>query len=60
MSVADATPRCAKNAITPLGRTRIAQQLLRAADGSFKGDHLLREPLDHLQVEGFEISDSNG
>jgi hypothetical protein len=34
---------------------RIAQRLLEPLVVRFEGDHLLREPLDHLQVEGFEI-----
>ncbi len=34
---------------------RVAQRLLDPLLVRFEGDHLLREPLEHLRAEGFEI-----
>ena len=34
---------------------RAGQHLLEPINVRFEGDHLLREPLDHLRAEGFEI-----
>jgi ubiquinone/menaquinone biosynthesis C-methylase UbiE len=40
---------------SPNRAIRFGQQLLEPLAVRFEGDHLLREPLDHLQAEGFEI-----
>ena len=40
---------------SPVLPIRVAERLLEPLMLRFKGDHLLREPLDHLRVEGFEI-----
>ncbi|MGH8309323.1 MAG: class I SAM-dependent methyltransferase [Steroidobacteraceae bacterium] len=34
---------------------RAGQRLLEPINARFEGDHLLREPLEHLRIEGFEI-----
>lgn len=34
---------------------RVGQRLLEPLMLRFEGDHLLREPLEHLQAEGFEV-----
>ena len=40
---------------SPLKPIRVAERLLEPLLLRFAGDHLLREPLDHLRAEGFEI-----
>ena len=40
---------------SPVLPIRVAERLLEPLMLRFEGDHLLREPLDHLRVEGFEI-----
>jgi hypothetical protein len=40
---------------SPLMPVRLGQRLLDPLAIRFQADHLLREPLDHLQAEGFEI-----
>lgn len=40
---------------SPNRAIRLAQQLLEPLAVRFEGDHLLREPLDHLRAEGFKI-----
>jgi ubiquinone/menaquinone biosynthesis C-methylase UbiE len=40
---------------SPNPAIRLAQRLLDPLTVRFEGDHLLREPLDHLHAEGFEI-----
>ena len=38
-----------------LAAVRTVQRILDFFTVRFEGDHLLREPLDHLQAAGFEI-----
>ena len=40
---------------SPLLPVRMGQRLLDPLFVRFEGDHLLREPLEHLRTEGFEI-----
>lgn len=40
---------------SPLPVTRTVQRLIDPLMVRFKGDHVVREPLDHLQSEGFVI-----
>jgi ubiquinone/menaquinone biosynthesis C-methylase UbiE len=40
---------------SPLLPVRLAQRLLDPLAVRFEADHLLREPLDHLRAEGFEV-----
>jgi ubiquinone/menaquinone biosynthesis C-methylase UbiE len=40
---------------SPNPAVRLGQRLLDPLAVRFEGDHLLREPLDHLRAEGFEI-----
>ena len=40
---------------SPRGAVRIAQRILDPLSVRFEGDHLLRDPLDYLEAEGFEI-----
>ena len=40
---------------SPLLPIRFGQRLLEPLAVRFEADHLLREPLDHLQAEGFEV-----
>jgi ubiquinone/menaquinone biosynthesis C-methylase UbiE len=40
---------------SPVRSVRAAERLLEPIMLRFEHDHLLREPLDHLQAEGFEI-----
>src|SRR6266542_4358971 len=40
---------------SPLLPIRVAERLLEPLMLRFEADHLLREPLDHLHAEGFEI-----
>jgi ubiquinone/menaquinone biosynthesis C-methylase UbiE len=40
---------------SPLLPVRLGQRLLDPLAVRFQADHLLREPLEHLQAEGFEV-----
>lgn len=40
---------------SPLLPVRLGQRLLEPLAVRFEADHLLREPLEHLRVEGFEV-----
>jgi ubiquinone/menaquinone biosynthesis C-methylase UbiE len=40
---------------SPNAATRLGQRLLEPLMLRFEGDHLLREPLEHLRAEGFEV-----
>jgi ubiquinone/menaquinone biosynthesis C-methylase UbiE len=40
---------------SPNAAVRLGQRLLDPLTVRFGGDHLLREPLDHLRAEGFEV-----
>ena len=40
---------------SPVPTVRLGQRLLEPLMLRFEGDHLLREPLEHLRAEGFEI-----
>jgi ubiquinone/menaquinone biosynthesis C-methylase UbiE len=40
---------------SPVGTIRLGQRLLAPLALRFEGDHLLREPLEHLRAEGFEL-----
>lgn len=40
---------------SPLRSVRAVQRLLEPIANRFSGDHLLREPLDHLRAEAFEV-----
>ena len=40
---------------SPLPPIRVAERLFEPLMLRFEGDHLLREPLEHLRAEGFEI-----
>jgi ubiquinone/menaquinone biosynthesis C-methylase UbiE len=40
---------------SPLLAVRLGQRLLEPLAVRFEADHLLREPLEHLRAEGFEI-----
>lgn len=40
---------------SPLRRVRVVQRLLEPLTVRFEGDHLLRDPLDYLAEEGFEV-----
>jgi ubiquinone/menaquinone biosynthesis C-methylase UbiE len=40
---------------SPLLPIRVAQRLLEPLAVRFEADHLLREPLEHLRAEGFEV-----
>jgi ubiquinone/menaquinone biosynthesis C-methylase UbiE len=40
---------------SPVGPVRAVQRLLEPLAVRFEADHLLREPLDYLKAEGFEI-----
>jgi ubiquinone/menaquinone biosynthesis C-methylase UbiE len=42
---------------SPSRPVRAVQRLLDPLMVRFEGDHLLRDPLDHLSAEGFEIED---
>jgi SAM-dependent methyltransferase len=42
---------------SPKRVVRTAQRLLEPLAHWLGGDHLLREPLDHMQAEGFEIDE---
>ena len=39
----------------PVLPIRVVDRLLEPLMLRFEGDHLLREPLDHLRAEGFDI-----
>jgi ubiquinone/menaquinone biosynthesis C-methylase UbiE len=40
---------------SPLLPVRLVQRLLEPLAARFQADHLLREPLEHLRAEGFEV-----
>jgi len=40
---------------SPVLPIRLAERLLEPLMLRFEGDHLRREPLDHLRAEGFDI-----
>lgn len=40
---------------SPRGVIRAVQRLLDPLAVRFEGDHIAREPLDHLRAEGFEV-----
>jgi SAM-dependent methyltransferase len=40
---------------SPLLPIRLGQRLLEPLAVRFEADHLLREPLEHLRAEGFEV-----
>jgi ubiquinone/menaquinone biosynthesis C-methylase UbiE len=40
---------------SPLLLVRLGQRLLEPLAVRFEADHLLREPLEHLRAEGFEV-----
>lgn len=40
---------------SPVRAVRLGQRLLEPMTLRFEGDHLLREPLEHLRAEGFEV-----
>ena len=40
---------------SPVLPIRVVERLLEPLMLRFEGDHLLREPLDHLRAEGFDI-----
>ena len=40
---------------SPIRRVRVVQRMLDPLTVKFEGDHLAREPLGHLQREGFDI-----
>ena len=40
---------------SPLAAVRLAQRLLEPLAVRFQADHLLREPLEHVRAEGFEV-----
>ena len=40
---------------SPVEAIRAGQRLLEPLAVRFEGDHLLRDPLDHLMAQGFEI-----
>jgi ubiquinone/menaquinone biosynthesis C-methylase UbiE len=40
---------------SPLLPVRLGQRLLEPLAARFQADHLLREPLEHLRAEGFEV-----
>jgi ubiquinone/menaquinone biosynthesis C-methylase UbiE len=40
---------------SPVAAIRAGQRLLEPLAVRFEGDHLMREPLDHLTAQGFEI-----
>lgn len=40
---------------SPAAPIRLGERLLEPLTVRFEGDHLLREPLDHLRAEGFEV-----
>ena len=40
---------------SPMWAIRVAQRLLEPASVRFQADHLIRDPLDYLAVEGFEV-----
>ncbi len=40
---------------SPVAAIRLGQRLLAPLSLRFEGDHLLREPLEHLRAEGFEL-----
>jgi ubiquinone/menaquinone biosynthesis C-methylase UbiE len=40
---------------SPLRPIRLAERLLEPLMVRFEGDHLLREPVEHLEAEGFEV-----
>jgi ubiquinone/menaquinone biosynthesis C-methylase UbiE len=40
---------------SPLAPVRLGQRLLNPLAVRFQADHLLREPLEHLQAEGFKL-----
>ena len=40
---------------SPSRPVRVVQRLLDPLTVRFEGDHLLREPLDHLEAETFEV-----
>jgi hypothetical protein len=40
---------------SPLLPIRVAERLLEPLMLRFEADHLLREPLEHLRAEGFEV-----
>ena len=40
---------------SPVTAIRLGQRLLEPLALRFEGDHLLREPLEHLHAEGFEL-----
>jgi SAM-dependent methyltransferase len=45
---------------SPLRAIRAGERLLEPIMLHFQHDHLLREPLEHLQAEGFENAPSSG
>jgi len=40
---------------SPVLPARVVERLLEPLMLRFEGDHLLREPLDHLRAEGFDV-----
>ncbi len=40
---------------SPARRVRAVQRMIEPFSVRFEGDHLLRDPLDYLEIEGFEI-----
>ena len=40
---------------SPIGVVRAVERLLEPITVRFEGDHLTREPLDHLNAEGFKV-----
>jgi ubiquinone/menaquinone biosynthesis C-methylase UbiE len=44
---------------SPVGIVRAVERLLEPITVRFEGDHLTREPLDHLNAEGFKVEQLN-
>lgn len=44
-----------EHARSPSRRVQFFQRILDVATVRLEGDHQLREPLDHLKAEGFEV-----
>ena len=40
---------------SPVGVVRAVERLIEPLTVRFEGDHLTREPLDHLNAEGFKV-----
>ena len=43
---------------SPVGVVRAIEEVIDPLAGRFGGDHLTREPLDHLQAEGFVVEEA--